>query len=484
MKIYDAIKSVSALAACAVISAGINSCTGILETGSVDISDYSNLDELNGYVYDYDTGSSRNAIELTDKGYMTSISVGLSRVPGKGVDIKFLYDGSFTPDMTENDGTAPLLFPKELVSFENGGCVLMAPDEKYSNRLGVNLSSGGGLEAGHTYLLPIKAVSETSGVTIPERYSKCIYEITYTPDSSDAYKGESAVRTFLFFEVNGTNPLNALEFVLDDEKSSMFFDFVVLFAANINYDADAGRVYVYCNPNVQYILDNGDKFIQPLRKHGIKVLLGLLGNHDQSGLAQLSDKGAKDFAREVKAICDTYDLDGVNLDNEWSKEPDLNNPLFAPMSPERGNRLCYEIKRLMPDKYISVFDYNGMCGDFHMEGVAPGDFIDIVVPNYGAVANPYSGMTLKQCAGTAINLQDSPRGGTEFSAQSVRNGGYGYYMMYALFGGDVSSKENTDKWYEQIQSCSNVSSGLYDVPLKPVKYFYHKNSTERVPFDF
>ena len=43
----------------------------------------------------------------------------------------------------------------------------------------------------------------------------------------------------------------------------------------------------------------------------MKVLLGLLGNHDITGLAQLSEQGAKDFAREVAQYCKAYNLDGV-----------------------------------------------------------------------------------------------------------------------------------------------------------------------------
>lgn len=103
---------------------------------------------------------------------------------------------------------------------------------------------------------------------------------------------------------------------------------VVLFAANINYDAEAGRPRVQCNPNVQYLLDNNETLLQPLRRRGVKVLLGLLGNHDITGLAQLSEQGAKDFAREVAQYCKAYNLDGVNYDDEYSNSPDLSNRLL------------------------------------------------------------------------------------------------------------------------------------------------------------
>ena len=60
-----------------------------------------------------------------------------------------------------------------------------------------------------------------------------------------------------------------------------------LFAANINWNAETGRVYVYTT-ECSISLDNNEQYLQPLRKRGIKVLLGVLGNHDEAGVCQLS----------------------------------------------------------------------------------------------------------------------------------------------------------------------------------------------------
>lgn len=75
-------------------------------------------------------------------------------------------------------------------------------------------------------------------------------------NAGDAYKGEGVMQGYLFFEVNDVNPLNTLSFQLENGK--LLWDVVVLFAANINYDAEAGRPRVQCNPNVQYLLDNNE----------------------------------------------------------------------------------------------------------------------------------------------------------------------------------------------------------------------------------
>lgn len=186
-------------------------------------------------------------------------------------------------------------------------------------------------------------------------------------NAGDAYKGEGVMQGYLFFEVNDVNPLNTLSFQLENGK--LLWDVVVLFAANINYDAEAGRPRVQCNPNVQYLLDNNETLLQPLRRRGVKVLLGLLGNHDITGLAQLSEQGAKDFAREVAQYCKAYNLDGVNYDDEYSNSPDLSNPSLTNPSTAAAARLCYETKQAMPDKLVTVFDWGQMYGVATVDGV-------------------------------------------------------------------------------------------------------------------
>lgn len=459
------------------------SCTEAIEIGEVDESQYANVGVLNGYLRDAGTGKSENVIELRADDYRTDIVFGLTKTPGKGVDVTLSYDADYAQTYNALHQTDYPLYPQELVEIEDNGRLVLAPDEKTSYELGIDISYSDRLEDDRTYILPVKASSETEGVSIAESASHSVYLIKNYHSQSSAFKGDDAVKTFLFFEVNDTNPLNALEFVLDNEEGSLFFDYVVLFAANINYNAETGRVYVYCNPNVQFLLDHSEEYLQPLRKRGIKVLLGLLGNHDAAGLAQLSEAGAKDFARELAAICEAYNLDGVNFDDEYSDSPDLNNPLFAPKSTAAAARLCYETKKVMPDKDVTVFAYGYMYGTNVVDGVDASEWIDIVVPNYGSSARPIGNLTVKQCAGFAAELNLMQYQASESSAQRVVSGGYGYYMLFALYASDAATT-NVTKRVSQVTSCSNVCRGLYGVPLKEVSYYYPKNSTEKVDINW
>ncbi|MDR2397549.1 MAG: hypothetical protein LBD74_02165 [Spirochaetaceae bacterium] len=142
---------------------------------------------------------------------------------------------------------------------------------------------------------------------------------------------QETVKTLVYVEVNDHNPLNAGSYVLED--GTYLFDYVVLFAANIrNRDcAEAGEgctesgPHVHFNPNIRHILENRDTYIKPLQDKGIKVLLGLLGDHDGIGFATMTDEEREIFVADVKKDVEAYGLDGVDFDDEWASKEDWDN---------------------------------------------------------------------------------------------------------------------------------------------------------------
>ena len=95
----------------------------------------------------------------------------------------------------------------------------------------------------------------------------------------------------------------------------------------------------------------------------MRVIISILGNHDQAGVAQLSEMGAKEFAREIAAYCRGYNLDGVAFDDEYSNDPVLSNPWLAEHSVEAGSRLMYECKKAMPEKIVSLYSLGSLHAD-------------------------------------------------------------------------------------------------------------------------
>lgn len=462
---YFKIRTFAAAALMAGALLGV-ACSEEIEAGNpIDETPYETIYETNGYLLDQASNQSVVTIAPTGHEYTATLSLGLTQEYNGTLSAVASFDGDYLTTYNADNGTAYQLYPAELVTFANEGVFTVSAEDASKATATMTVSPSSELEAGVIYAIPV--VVKADGITLKEEASHCLYLIngdTEQPENfSDCNKGEDKPKGYLFFEVNGTNPLNALAFKLENGK--LLWDVVVLFAANINWDAEAGRAYVNCNPNVQFLLDNNETYLQPLRKRGIKVLLGLLGNHDQAGLAQLSEIGARDFAAEVAEYVYAYNLDGVNYDDEYSTSPDLSNPYFAQRSNEAGARLCYETKLVMPDKLVTVYDYGAMYGVASVDGVDADEWLDIVVADYGATSSPIGNMTYEKCSGVSMQFGYGYPSLSSTTAQNILNTGYGWFMGFAL---DPSNFANSYSMMSGMET-------LYGSPLAYPTVFYKKD---------
>ena len=147
-----------------------------------------------------------------------------------------------------------------------------------------------------------------------------------------------------YVEVNSNDIENVGIYV--DEDGRPVFDIAVIFAANINYDEEQGRAVLHLNPQVSDLLDHNLHKVRGLQTKGIRVVLDVLGNHQNAGWSCFDTYAeAEHFAATLKAAVDYYGLDGIDIDDEYSKC-------------ERTNRqslimVTRAMKLLMPDKLIS-----------------------------------------------------------------------------------------------------------------------------------
>ena len=84
-----------------------------------------------------------------------------------------------------------------------------------------------------------------------------------------------AVRTMMCMEVNDMNPLEVTSYTLKN-SGKMYYDAVMLFAANINYNEETGRVYVNCNENVSAILLTATTTCSPCKIAASKFIFRFL----------------------------------------------------------------------------------------------------------------------------------------------------------------------------------------------------------------
>ena len=472
-----------AAAAALLCSAALVSCTDDVTVGEWDGagSIETGLNETGAMLQDLNSGKSNTTVELWKETYTADLRLVLTKTPSEGFTARAKVDDSYdVGQYNKANGTNYTLYPADKVTFANDG-LFAAAGRNVELTVGMTVHAAEGLVAGRGYLIPVAL--EADGVILKE--SHCFYVVKDMTSMPTCYKGDDLPKGFLFFEVNDVNPLNALTFELEDGR--LLWDVVCLFSGNINHHADRNAPFLSLNPQTQYWMDNNEVFIQPLRKRGIKVIMCVLGNHDQSGVAQLSDYGCQMFAKELATFCEAYNIDGVCFDDEYSNSPDLSNPYYASRSSARAARLAYESKKAMPDKLVVAYCYSS----FHIsswpteiEGQDIAEWVDIAVGDYGQSTSPKGNMTQKQCS--AISMEFNRGTGGNFTsgvAEGMLNPttGKGWFMGFAP---DPLKNTNgrVDKNAWRTIFVNRLNKGpetLYGSPLKEPEHFYKFADTTR-----
>ncbi|MBJ2194339.1 MAG: DUF1735 domain-containing protein [Muribaculaceae bacterium] len=401
--------------------------------------------------------------------------------------VTFNYDVSALTDYNTANGTDYEAVAPDMVVFSNNGVASLSAGALKSAPLAVTVNGQGKLDPDKVYALPLSfTVANGSAVGGDNKMVVLVRDTSSYPGADKTFNGAPGMKLIAAIEVNGNNPLNALSFMLKDSGKQMF-DMVVFFSANINYDSQTNRVYVSRNENVQALLDNRDKYIKPFQDRGVKVILGILGNHDESGISTLSDEACKEFAQEVKNVCDAYQLDGVFLDDEytnWEAAKASTNPKFRESSYEAASRMAYEIKKAQPERLVISYKWERLYSAVAIDGHQPGEFFDYVVNDYCDTENPvntYPGLRQDQAGTGSWNCSDGnwvkarwfPGMGYNFSDGSqwfydewfplagMREEGYGAMLVYNF---DV----RPDSWLTPyiVDAMKSTAKELYNGELQ------------------
>lgn len=240
-----------------------------------------------------------------------------------------------------------------------------------------------------------------------------------------------------YIETNDVNPLNAGEYYFcGTNPREEVIDHVILFASNIR--GTSTTVELYHNPNQEYILNNVNTLVAPLQQKGIKVLLGLLGDHTGVGFSNMTATQINSFAQQVANCVNTYGLDGVDFDDEYAEYWKAPAGLPTPSSTNFGN-LILRLRQLLPGKMITAFHFGGYT-NFNNQTVM--NAIDYMWPDFGCSATPPAGLPNSKWAKLSVNY--NPLRPTQPSIQSCANSyaGYGAIMSFNLRDYDCSNIMN------------------------------------------
>jgi hypothetical protein len=118
-----------------------------------------------------------------------------------------------------------------------------------------------------------------------------------------------------YVEVN-SNPLENVACYIRADNHQPFFAITSVFAVNIN-GMDPNNPQLFFNPQARAVLESSQ--VKNVQEKGIKVLVTLLGNHQNAGWSCMTDEAAaKKFADTIVNMVNQYHLDGVDIDDEYS----------------------------------------------------------------------------------------------------------------------------------------------------------------------
>lgn len=239
----------------------------------------------------------------------------------------------------------------------------------------------------------------------------------------------------VYIETNDINPLNMGEYYFcNTEPKDYVVDHVILFASNIR--GTASTVQLYHNPNQTYILNHVSTLVKPLQDKGIKVLLGLLGDHTGVGFANLNTAQINSFAQQIVTCVNTYGLDGVDFDDEYAEY----GKISGTPSPSGANfsLLIQRLRQLMPNKLITAFHY-GYANGFNTTAL---NAIDYMWPNFGYGYSAPSGFSNSKWASMSIQYTDGYPSASSIQSAAQNYGNYGAIMMFNVRNTDASGTMN------------------------------------------
>ncbi|WP_082035829.1 LamG-like jellyroll fold domain-containing protein [Pedobacter lusitanus] len=227
--------------------------------------------------------------------------------------------------------------------------------------------------------------------------------------------------------------------------AKQLFGVSVIFAANIN--STNGVPTLSFNPQVQEVLSSGK--VAYLQSLGIKVVLDVLGNHQNAGWGCFTTYADADaFAVQCANAVQQYGLDGIDIDDEYSTCTANDGSLVLAAAALRA--------RLGASKLITMAAF-GQANYFSStyNGQKLGDILDYVFEqtyfstNYAGRLQPYIDAGVpKSKLGLGTDLSNNDQAAV---ATYVKNNGLASAMVY-----NVANNSQT--------KLSSISTVLYTSP--------------------
>lgn len=358
------------------------------------------------------------------------INYTLTKPATSAVTLKATVNEELATAYNEKYNLESKIFPATNVRFESDGTLTIAAGKQTSAPIKASISTAG-LEVGTLYILALTIEKAAANVEAQAEKQALYYRIYIEKKATviepnpgvpeDIPEILPNVNSVFYVNTETYQPYIANGYGITAQpprpqprKLYSMGNIINLKRATINYDAASQRVTFALGTDLAYVLEHSNKYLRPIQVHDRKICICIENGGQGIGFCNMNTTQITDFVRQVKAVIERYDLDGINLwdeDSKYSKAgmPELNTTSY-PM-------LIKKLREALPGKLLTLVDKGDAteyfydadkCGgievgkyiDYAWHGyVSPKEILQVINPNPEGSAQTYSKYTRKPIAG-------------------------------------------------------------------------------------
>lgn len=376
--------------------------------------DTETLETVSGTLRSSKSLRDRIPVHLTEDGeevVTDQIYYRLTQAASQAVTLTAEPDPELVEAYNTANGTALIPLPLANITLAGDGKITIPAGARVSDKLALTIDSKN-LTPG-IYLMPVVVDATENGNEQQVLY----YGVTVREFDDNIYQsGNESSNIELDTEWTTVFYLNTSEiqahyadYVAWEKQDMTTFESVYtaslgnivnLRIAQVGYAPDSKRALFVPTSDLRYTVEHADKYIRQMQDKGRKVCVCIEGGGGGIGFCNMTDAQIADFVGQVAVFITTYRLDGVNL---WDRGSGYGKEGMPAVNTTSYPKLIKALREAMPDKLLTVVDYDEPTASFHdtalTGGIAVGDYIDYAWHGYVsetepiAFVNPYNQFT-------------------------------------------------------------------------------------------
>lgn len=390
---YKLFRTIGTMLLAVTVLAGFTACeTDPVEQNGGKLPDKEAIESTYGMLRsNASTGNTVEMLLTAGTGFVTrDFYYQQTKPAADGTTLTLRIDGSLVEGFNAANGVECQLLPTANCEFPDGQTLELAAEGQRSAAKRVRILAEG-LTAGE-YLLPVTVAAEGSADD-----SQTLY---YTLTVRDPQPGDNGLHDghdlFFIFYVNTDEyqPRLAQDYLLqkwnlmtgDVAWFNSVGNIINLRTLRLGYSETTGRAILNLGANMTYVLNHASKYIWPLQEEGRKVCISLEGGGTGLGFCNMTDEQIADFVAQVKAVVETYHLDGINL---WDRNAGYGKEGMPETNTTSYPKLVKAMREALgTDKLLTLTVYDEPTETFWdteaTGGIAVGEYLDYAWSGYNS----------------------------------------------------------------------------------------------------